>query len=255
MKNFICLFIPVFVLLFGCSETKIGNNNTTETTKNNISGALNYSTAENTEIWNCYNWDTGNVIPTGWIDSLSNEDSMASVGYVANGEYTYISSGTKQAAFRYKFSNTFASGSKISFAFKAKTNYAATELEKKSWTWSFQNSIRAQIELKTNKITLSSATGSNLATYAFDTTSYHTYYITINFTSDTSAVVSVYIDGSTTAAMTATATTTVAASVKEMVLGCYNKTSVYKGSITWFFWSTECAEAPGSITLPAGYTL
>jgi hypothetical protein len=204
--------------------------------------------------WDVYNWSSGNIVPTGWDNVTTNGEAMTTIGSAASGTFSYTSTVANQPMFRYNFTNAFGSGSKLTFAFKAKYDGTATE-PKMAWNWTFQNTLRVEFDIQYNNVRIMNGTDSTTASNytTIDTTAWHTYYITLDFTSSSQATLNLYIDGSATAAITKTITAT--STNTKIMMGDSSTSDYFKGSMQWFFWRIDGAFAPDSVALPTGYSL
>jgi hypothetical protein len=195
--------------------------------------------------WTSYDWTTTVEPPTGWL----NRESMNTYCSIADGVLTFDSGDpSQQAHYRYQFPSPLEVGSKMTIVFKARADGTAGTL---AWMLDFQNSYRAQLEIRNGQISLKNGS-STIGSVNISEGAWHTYFIFFEIT-ETGMRVNVYVDGAPTAILSGTATDpTTSIFIR---LGDMSGNNAYQGSLDWIIWTSDDTFFPGGVDLPQGFSL
>ncbi|MBN2036397.1 MAG: hypothetical protein JW768_06605 [Chitinispirillaceae bacterium] len=195
--------------------------------------------------WTTHDWTTAVEPPAGWLD----RESMNTYCTVSDGILSFNSNDPSlQAHYRYQFASPLPVGSKMTLAFKARADGGAGTL---AWMLDFQNSYRAQLEIRNGQISLQNGT-STISSATVSEGAWHTYFVSYEIT-ESGLAVNVHVDGAPTATVAGTATASTTSIF--IRLGDMSNNNAYQGSLDWIIWTTDGAFFPGGVDLPQGFSL
>jgi hypothetical protein len=245
----------LIMAITGCYSSNTGSSTTPGSSPSGGSPSGGDDTPKTPAKWIGNNW-TGSSNLTdanSFVTEFTANDDMITNCKIAEGAFNFntvgISSGTNFSA-PASFFTAFATTSELTIIVRlraeATSTYAAVDFD-----LSYAQ-LRQRVQFtKNNTIQLYNGTSSS-SKYTGDFSSYHTYMITYSYTG--SAIeTAVYIDGSTTAAVSASSA--YGSSSNSFRISDGSGSTEYNSDLDWFYYTTDGAFTPNNVVLQTGISL